>query len=551
MSDRNSTGGAADTENGAGSRYNSQKYTRTGSRYTSADYNRMGSRYGQDTDKKTGQPDEKAAKKKVKEKRTWHMPAWQLPNLREWTQAHISFSLPAVDRRMVILAAAALLIIAYGIGAYHYSGHFYPGTVVLGMDCSGMTADEVRSEIEESVDGYRLSITERGGDVSLIYASQIDLAYVDDQTLEQKLKGQKALLWLFNRNASSEREIPVQTAFSQEKAEQVLEELPFLDEDSMSAPQDAYLTVDGAYLTIVPEKMGTTVDTELAGHVILNALQEGRSSLSLEDEGCYIDPQVYADDEALNTEMNAKNAILGADFTLELGSRSREIGPEEILAFAELQSDGSYQISEGSVWDYVSQLAEETDTYGKEHVFQTTLGTTEYLYDGDYGWELDQDETAQTILNAIADKAQGTIDPIYTHTAMSREENDIGDTYVEICIAKQEMWLYVDGVLTVDTPVVTGNVSKDYDTPSGGVWAIDGKFTNYTLVGQGYSTPVEYWMPFNGGVGIHDLQSRAYFGGTIYLTNGSHGCVNTPLAAVTEIYENVEVGTPVIVYDGE
>jgi lipoprotein-anchoring transpeptidase ErfK/SrfK len=120
---------------------------------------------------------------------------------------------------------------------------------------------------------------------------------------------------------------------------------------------------------------------------------------------------------------------------------------------------------------------------------------------------------------------------------------------VEICISKQEMWCYEDGNLIVDTPVVTGNPNKGNATPSGGVWAVDNKQRNATLVGEGYSAPVDYWIPFNGNVGIHDLQTRAYFGGTIYLTNGSHGCVNTPYDAVQLIYNTISVGTPVIVYE--
>ena len=69
------------------------------------------------------------------------------------------------------------------------------------------------------------------------------------------------------------------------------------------------------------------------------------------------------------------------------------------------------------------------------------------------------------------------------------------------------------------------------------------------LIGEGYRSPVDFWMPFNGNIGIHDMQSRYYFGGTIYLTHGSHGCVNTPLDAVEQIYNAVEEGTPVIVYE--
>ncbi|MEI3138955.1 MAG: L,D-transpeptidase [Lachnospiraceae bacterium] len=57
-----------------------------------------------------------------------------------------------------------------------------------------------------------------------------------------------------------------------------------------------------------------------------------------------------------------------------------------------------------------------------------------------------------------------------------------------------------------------------------------------------------YWMPFNGGIGLHDANWRSSFGGSIYQTNGSHGCVNLPRSAAKEIYERVYDGIPIICY---
>ena len=57
-------------------------------------------------------------------------------------------------------------------------------------------------------------------------------------------------------------------------------------------------------------------------------------------------------------------------------------------------------------------------------------------------------------------------------------------------------------------------------------------------------------MPFYGGVGIHDADSwrGSSYGGTIYQTSGSHGCINTPTANAAVIYENIEIGTPIVCY---
>ena len=55
-------------------------------------------------------------------------------------------------------------------------------------------------------------------------------------------------------------------------------------------------------------------------------------------------------------------------------------------------------------------------------------------------------------------------------------------------------------------------------------------------------------MPFNGGIGIHDASWRYTFGGSIYVSNGSHGCINAPHSLANAIYNNIESGTPIICY---
>ena len=129
-------------------------------------------------------------------------------------------------------------------------------------------------------------------------------------------------------------------------------------------------------------------------------------------------------------------------------------------------------------------------------------------------------------------------------------EDDIGDSYVEIDVTSQYLWVYKDGVLVEETDFVSGNVSRGYNTPVG-IYGITYKERNTTLRGANYASKVSYWMPFNGNVGMHDASWRSTFGAEIYLRNGSHGCVNLPPKKAEVIYEHVEKGEPVIVYGGQ
>ena len=171
-------------------------------------------------------------------------------------------------------------------------------------------------------------------------------------------------------------------------------------------------------------------------------------------------------------------------------------------------------------------------------------------YRGDYGWCLDNEKTEQVLIDALQEGTKGELEPVWLYEAKNLGKDDIGGTYVEISIEEQTMWCYKDYELVVETPVTTGNPNTGHATSQGGIWSIDTKATDWYLEGEGYREKVKYWLPFDSpnDVGIHDLESRKAFGGDVYLTNGSHGCVNTPADAVKKIFDTVEVGTAVVVY---
>ena len=442
-----------------------------------------------------------------------------------------------------------IMLIVYIAVAVYFSSHFYEDTEIYGIDCSQKSVEEVKILVADKLDEYRLEVKERGGASEYLSADQIDLKFVDNSSIDRMARAQRSYIWPIMLLMERDDMAGVAFSYDQKKALTAFKDLECMNPIYTKAPTDAYVQVTGSGFEVVKETEGNTLNPETTAKALYAALDGGKSVLDLEEEDCYLKPDLYSDDEALVAEAEAKDVLVQADITYEFGSRQERVNAPVIAQWITQTADGSYVIDDVEVTEYVEALAAKYDTFGLPRQFYTSLGTTVTLTDGDYGWCMDQDATVVDLLNALESGYQGTMEPQYTYTAMSREENDIGDTYVEICISQQVMWCYKDGVCIVYTPVVTGNPNKGNATPSNGVWSIDAKMQNYTLVGEGYRSPVDFWMPFNGNVGIHDMQTRAYFGGTIYLTNGSHGCINTPYENAKMIYENVSIGTPVIVYD--
>ena len=138
--------------------------------------------------------------------------------------------------------------------------------------------------------------------------------------------------------------------------------------------------------------------------------------------------------------------------------------------------------------------------------------------------------------------------PSYTQALTAAGMMYGNGTYIDIDKTNQKLTYYENGAAKYISDIVTGNVSAHNDTPSG-VFQIEYKQLDRTLKGEDYESFVHYWMRFVNNVGIHDASWRSSFGGDIYLTNGSHGCVNVPPVMMPYLYEACPVGTVVVVHD--
>lgn len=534
-----------------GSRYEQKGSGRTGSRYAQSENERSGSRYAQNENERRG-----SRYAQSKNGSVWSGSRYSQKRSETAATSSRRSECPKKQKqkgfdpvRFAFMSLGVVMVIAYVVVAIYFGRHFYSGSSIYGIDCSKKTADQVKAEVKEKIGEYVLTIETRSGRQDTISANQINLQYHDESGIEQQLKKQYCFVWPAMMLMSKSNDLVIGTTYDESSIDGVLKQLNCFLPGNVVPPQDAYRGDTDYGYEVVPEVMGTTLDYEKTKSVIMDALNRGAVTVSLEEEGCYIDPVIYQDNEELNAEVEELNALLTAHITYDFDDRQEVVDANVMKAWIRQDEEGAYYIEESCIWDYVAELAGKYDTFGCERIFYTTIGTVETLTGGDYGWCIDQVATGEILVDAVMNGKTQTLEPVYIYEGMDRKENDIGGTYVEICLSRQQMWCYENGYLMVDTPVVTGNPNKGAATPSGSVWAIDAKMTEYVLRGEGYEAPVDYWMPFNGDVGIHDMQNRYYFGGSIYLSNGSHGCVNTPYEAAQTIYNIVSIGTPVIVYE--
>ena len=219
-----------------------------------------------------------------------------------------------------------------------------------------------------------------------------------------------------------------------------------------------------------------------------------------------------------------------------------------MTSFAYLDSAGNVHLNESEVRQYAHTFAERFSSYEKDHEFITHDKKHIVISGGYYGWEIDGDAEADDLWEHIQYMESFEKEPICSRTGYSYSDyNDIGDSYVEVDLTDQHVYLYVEGKKIMDSPCVTGRPSMK--TP-GGVYPITYCKRDAQLTLTDTDVTVKYWMPFNYHIGLHDSWWRkdGVYGGDIWTYDGSHGCVNLPTEAAAQIYEHVERGFPVVCY---
>ena len=453
---------------------------------------------------------------------------------------------------LVASAVAAVLILGSGIYLFigsTYKDTFFAGTVINGQDASGMTVDEVKTMISREISSYELTLLERDGKQETITREQLGLMAEFDGTLEKILEEQNPYAWLPAQIKGSEYEIPAMVVYEEENMEKVLKNLDCMDEEQTVKPENARISqyIPGTGYVIEPETEGNEVDYERFQEAVVQAVTELKGELSLEEAGVYVEPEIRAEDETLQTLLEQYNRYGTITVTYTFGDKKEVLDGETISQWLYAEGD-EVIISDEAVTDYVQTLATKYNTAYRAKSLKTSYGPTVVINRGHYGWKIDQAAEKKKLMEILKAGESVTREPEYSQKAASHGANDYGDTYVEINLTAQHLFFYKDGKLLVESDFVSGNVSKGWTTPPG-AFPITYKERNATLDGEGYSTPVSYWMPFNGGIGMHDASWRSSFGGTIYKTNGSHGCINLPPAVAKTIYENISQGDPVLCYE--
>lgn len=445
-----------------------------------------------------------------------------------------------------IIGVLLVLLIACGAGYYFVQTHFLWGTTLDDIPCSFLTIEEAIEKINLEKGEEIVTFGFTNGQLYDVSLKQLGIR-IDESKITQIFEQQH-----LNLKETREYNLEGFILADTEMLRKFLEQIPELQKENMIEPQNAYMIWNEKEFLIHKEVLGNVINFEEAMELSLEKIKNNEKVIdftSITDET----PEIL--EENLVEERNQLNALLNTTINFVLSEGSIVTLDSNIIKDWVYQDEnGKFAIDvETGSFEFVEELAIKVNEANSNMQFIATNfdGLATVNVPLDVRAQLDKEKQIEEIRNLLGNTQSIYVRPIYDRPLIS----DRLTSYIEIDISRQHIWFYKDGELIVDTPCVTGNVRDGHSTPTG-VFFLKNKnrkvyLEGFNNDGSKYSSFVEYWMRFNQGIGMHDASWRYQFGGNIYLTAGSHGCVNMPAEAAAKTYEHIDETMPIIVYQSQ
>lgn len=448
----------------------------------------------------------------------------------------------------------------YAGGAFYYKDKFFKGTKINGVSVDNLTAKEAEKKIENRIEDYSMEISFKDGGKEVIDGEEISYEYLSDGKIQEHLENQNPFLWTSGFFKEHNYEVGEAITFDETKLHEKLNTFSCMQEENMIPPKDAYIAFENNSFVIKPEEAGTTLDKALLTEKLLASVKESKNTFSAEEAGVYVLPTVNDKDETLKHQQEVWNGCAAVTVTYTFGDKKEVLDGMTVKDWMTYDENGNYVENLGvlqqHIRDYVQMLGEKYNTIGTKRTLTSTYtGQPVTVSGGSYGYLIDIRGERTQLLKDIQSHGNIEREPIYAKRGKTYGENDIGNTYVELDLSAQHLWYYKDGEVLMESDFVSGTYNdKSRRTPSG-VYSLAYKQRNQVLRPApnpdgtyDYESPVSYWMPFNGGIGLHDANWRGRFGGNIYRNSGSHGCINLPVSFAGKFYESIEAGCPIVCF---
>lgn len=436
-------------------------------------------------------------------------------------------------------------------------GRMYPGVSIAAKDMSFQTRKQVIDILHQQQPKHTLTVTV--GDKSFrTSTSDLGTQYDVNTTVNTAYEAGRATAPLLSLlRLGSNGQVGYAYSIDQTKLKSFVQSVLY---SAGYSATNAKVVIQDGVVSIEQDKSGLRIDEKQLNRLLSNALANGK------DAYVVLEPkQVEAELKVADTLQAKEQAekLLERQVTIHYNNKdytADKVALGHMIGFREVtMADGKMKlevyIAQEQVAGWVQSVANQIDIKPVNKKIEVRNGTSTVTQEGKDGLAISQQPLIDAIVSGLSKDTNVNVDATASPVAYKTEYNrTVGldyNQYIEVNLSQQRLWAWQDNKVVFTTPVTSGASAYGFGTPTG-LFSIYGKersrYLNGAQYGWGYNVYVDYWMPFNGGVGFHDADWRSSFGGQDYIGGGSHGCVNMSKSSAAFLYGWASIGTPVWVH---
>lgn len=468
--------------------------------------------------------------------------------------------LEKAKRKKFAIITVSCILGVYLIGVLVFCFLNFPRTIIADTDLSFHTLGATEEVLKNNSSDYDIDIDGLDFNYS-ISGNQIDYKFDINSVIERIKEYKNPFLWPYEIFVIHDFQDKHLADFDEAEVDRLASEQIIAHNQTAVLPQNAGFTYNiiAKTASIKNEINGNTINLDNALAAIKAHIGAASKHLTLKENEQAL-PSIYASDARMEGALSTANTMIKAVLSLKIDQALvSTVDIKLISTFIGVNEDYKTTINQDALATWVEQLASQCDTLGKARTYVTPYGKTVTVKGGSFGWQINQGALVEQLSQQIAAGATTTISVPCSSTFAAYTgvgQRDWGARYIDIDLSQQHARMYNEaGALVWESPIISGLPSKP--TPTG-IYKINQKKSPETLIGlplpgqtePEYRTTVTYWMPFVGNsVGLHDAPWQSSFGGSTWLTSGSHGCINLPPGAAATLYSICNTGDVVVCHN--
>lgn len=494
------------------------------------------------------------------------------------------------------VTAGILIVAILSFAAYllyqkiYYGSRWYQGTIVNDVDLSGQTLEESKETIRSLHQNYVLRISGRDDGSMEIVGEDINYDFGISSDFDALFDRQHEAIQIIPQK-NEYQDIEYTVSYDEKKLKKILQESKLVqgsNDYQIVKPVSAHVefSQEEQKYVLVEEILGNKLILDDFIEAVDHVLCQARTEMDLTDSdhvSVYKAPKVLSNDEELQKELQAYNyaALRYIVWNMEDGVQE-QITPVELSQWIRYDN-GSVKYDNDAIQKWVESFCLKYKTVGRNRKITSHNGKQVEIPGGDYGWQLNYEETLKQAKKAV--KVSIDSEAVDAYLENPTEENRKAltlkrkvqyankafqmdylkegqsgndfypqdwdtENYTEVCLEHQKVYVFRKGKVKFSCKCITGRPVEGRTTPLGAFFVKEHKEDN-VLTGEDYETPVKNWVRITwSGTGFHSATWQPWSRWTkdLYKTKGSHGCVNLSLEDSKKIYDLVPYREAVFIH---